>query len=233
MLLANHALYIYGYNSMSKVYFQSLGIDSRKIIVLNNTIDTRKILKYSNDIVPNELKEQSAKGYIFFIFVGSLLRSKKIESMAELLKMLGENYYLIIVGEGTEQYKSELIDSFKGTNHVFVGYKKPEYLFPYYCIASFSILPGLGGLSINQSMAFGVPVICHSADGAEKDLVINNETGYIYKDLVDAKNFIVSKTREDWKEMGIKSRAYLYENHSIESMMDKFVHYINISISNN
>ena len=37
--------------------------------------------------------------------------------------------------------------------NIFLGYKKPEELLPYYNISSFCILPGLGGLSINQAMA--------------------------------------------------------------------------------
>ncbi len=122
--------------------------------------------------------EKQKNEYIFFIYVGTLLKSKNIESMSELLRMLGDKYYLIIVGDGNPKYKIELEKVFEGTNHIFVGYKRLEQLLSYYELASFSILPGLGGLSINQSMAFRVPVICSGADGAEKDLIITGETGY-------------------------------------------------------
>lgn len=231
-LLLKHSLYIYGYNSQSKMYFKELGIDDGKLIILNNTIDTRKIRSIKSEsvpLVPHELLKQSKGEYIFLIFVGTLLRSKNIESMSQLLRMLGEKYYLIIVGDGTTQYKAELEKTFEGTNHVFVGYKKLEQMMPYYHLAIFSILPGLGGLSINQSMAFGIPVICSGADGAEKDLVIKDETGYIYNGLNDAYNYIVSKTLEDWKEMGRKSESFLYSNHSVESMMNKFIHHTGIN----
>ena len=230
-IILKHSYYIYGYNSQSKVYFNSLGIDNNKIIILNNTIDTRKIKNLksgkSNEY-PLELQEKSTSGYIFLIFVGTLLRSKNIESMSELLRMLGEKYYLIIVGGGDSEYRAELEEIFKGTNHIFIGYKKQEQLNSYYKLASFSILPGLGGLSINQSMAFGVPVICSGADGAEKDLVIADETGYIYKDLNDAYEYIVSKNSDDWRRMGLNSESFIYSNHSVESMMNKFIHYTNI-----
>jgi len=230
--LLKHSLYIYGYNSQSKKYFKGLGIDESKLIILNNTNDTRKIKSIKSDSfceIPIELRKQSEVGYTFLIFVGTLLPSKNIESMAELLRMLGEKYYLIIVGDGKSKYKSELEAIFEGTNHIFVGYKKLDQLQPYYQLANFSILPGLGGLSINQSMAFGVPVICNSADGAEKDLVIEGETGYIYKDLFDAYNYIFSKTLDDWNEMGRKSESFIFSNHSVESMMNKFIHYTNIA----
>ncbi|MGA2408205.1 MAG: glycosyltransferase [Bacteroidales bacterium] len=230
--LLKQAYYIYVYNTQSTTYFKSLGIEQCKLIVLNNTIDTRKIKKIKSTYIshiPPELLEPSKKGYTFLIFVGALIKNKNIESLPELMKKLGDDYFLIIVGDGCQSYKTELLKLFMGTNHVFVGYKKNEQLATYYNLASFSILPGLGGLSINQSMAFGVPVICKSADGAEKDLVIYNETGYIYKDLPDAYNYIVSKTNEDWKAMGQKAELFLYTNHSMESMMEKFIFYSKIN----
>ncbi len=229
--LLEHAYYICGYNSQSKEYFRSLGIQEFKIVVLNNTIDTRKIKKIKSTgipQIPSELLEQAKRKYTFLIFVGTLLRSKNIEALPELMRLLGDRYYLIIAGDGSQSYKSELEKLFDGTNHIFVGYKRIEQLLDYYAISSFSILPGLGGLSINQSMAYGVPVICSGADGAEKDLVIENETGYIYKDLKDAYNYIVSKDHTDWAEMGKKAESFLYTSHSLESMMDKLIFYCSI-----
>jgi glycosyltransferase involved in cell wall biosynthesis len=226
--LLKNAFLVYGYNSQSKKYFCSLGIQEDKIIILNNTIDTRKIERIKSahtPAIPSELSEEVKKGYIFLIFVGSLLRSKNIEDLPELMKLLGDRYFLIIVGDGEQSYKSELDELFKGTNHIFVGYKRMEQLYDYYAISSFSILPGLGGLSINQSMAYGVPVICSFADGAEKDLVIENETGYIYEDLKDACDYIISKDRNDWSLMGKKAESFLYSNHSVEKMMDKLIYY--------
>jgi glycosyltransferase involved in cell wall biosynthesis len=227
-LILKHASLIYGYNSQSKKYFKSIGFDESKLVILNNTIDTRKIRKLRAEItqeIPSELMKQSKEGYLFFIFVGTLLKSKNIETLTELLGQLGKGYFLMIVGDGDAEYKAELQVMFEGTNHIFVGYRKLEQLIPYYKLASFSILPGLGGLSINQSMAFGVPVICSGADGAEMDLVIADETGYIYKDLNDACNFIKSKSPEDWKRMGKKCETFLYTFHNIETMMDKFVYH--------
>lgn len=229
--LLKHSHFVYGYNSQSKKYFCSLGIPENKIIVVNNTIDTRKIkkIKSSNTPkIPPELIEQTKKGYTFMIFVGSLLRSKNIEALSELMRLLGKSYYLIIAGDGNQTYKSELEKLFDGTNHIFVGYKRIEQLIDYYAISSFSILPGLGGLSINQSMAYGVPVVCSCADGTEKDLVIENETGYIYRDMKDAYNYIVSKDHADWSAMGEKAESFLNSNHSVERMMDKIIHYCSI-----
>jgi len=74
-------------------------------------------------------------------------------------------------------------------------------------------------------MAFGVPVVCKSADGAEKDLVINDETGYIYNDLNDACRYIKEKSITDWATMGKKAEELLYNEHNVESMMERFLFY--------
>lgn len=229
VFLLERALYIYGYNSQSKDYFMSLGINESKLVILNNTIDTRKIKMSRSDFIPHypeEFTDHINKGYTFLIFVGALVRSKNIEDCAELMRILGDKYFLIIVGDGNPEYRTELAKTFEGTNHSFVGYKKNEQLLPYYELSSFSLLPGLGGLSINQSMAFGVPVLCKSADGAERDLIINDFTGYIYKDLNDASIYIKSKIPQDWKEMGHNAEVYLNSEYSVESMMDRFISFL-------
>jgi glycosyltransferase involved in cell wall biosynthesis len=228
--ILKNASFVFGYNTQSKSYFESLGIESEKIIVLNNTIDTRKIESLKKKyipFVPEELKPFTGNGFTFMIFVGALARTKNIEALALLLKALGPEYFLIIIGDGPKEYVDELAECFKGTNHVFAGYKKNEQLFPYYGMASFAVLPGLGGLSINQAMAFGVPVVCKSADGAEKDLVRNDETGYIYNDIDDACRYIKSKSSKEWKEMGENAGHLLYAEHNVESMMERFLLYCN------
>jgi glycosyltransferase involved in cell wall biosynthesis len=227
--LLKHSYLIYGYNTLSKEYFKSIGIDENKIVVLNNTIDTRKIKKIKSagaPTFPEELKEQSESEYTFLLFVGALAKSKNIEALVDLMKMLGKGYFLILVGDGPKAYREELESLFAATNHCFVGYKKNEQLLPYYNLASLAVLPGLGGLSINQAMAFGVPVVCRSADGAEKDLVLKDETGYIFSNNEDAYKYITSKSKTDWDLMGRKAESFLYANHSVESMMDKFILYL-------
>jgi glycosyltransferase involved in cell wall biosynthesis len=43
------------------------------------------------------------------------------------------------------------------------------------------ILAGMGGLSINEAMAFGKPVICSICDGTEKRLVREGYNGLYFK----------------------------------------------------
>ena len=61
------------------------------------------------------------------------------------------------------------------------------------------------------------------ADGAEKDLVINNKTGYIYSNLNEASEYIRNKSKSEWKTMGAEAEKLIYSEHSLESMTEKFL----------
>ncbi len=224
--IANRAKLIYGYNSSSKKYFESLGIPSNKIVVLNNTADTptlKKVIENSSKELPEDMAKQYDPNKKYIIFVGSLLPTKRIEDFAEIMTKLKGEYTLLIVGSGKEEYTQSLKELFKDIDCIFLGYKKPEELLPYYSIASFCILPGLGGLSINQAMAYGLPVLCTHADGAEDDVVKNDVTGYIYKDIDDALRYIHSKTDDDWKRMGKNASNLMFGEFSLEKECERFI----------
>lgn len=224
--IANRAKLIYGYNSSSKKYFESIGIPSEKIVVLNNTADTpmlKKVIESSSKELPEDMARVYDPNKKYVIFVGSLLPTKRIEDFAEIMAKLKGEYVLLIVGSGKEEYTQKLKELFRDIDCIFFGYKKPEELLPYYNISSFCILPGLGGLSINQAMAYGLPVLCTHADGAEEDVVRNDETGYIYKDIDDAIRYIHSKSDEDWKRMGSNASELMYGEFSLEKECERFI----------
>lgn len=222
----NGAALLFGYNTSSKKYFESLGMPSEKIVVLNNTADTvliKKVIENSSKELPEDMAMRYDPNKKYIIFVGTLLPTKRIEDFAEIMAKLKGEYTLLIVGSGTEEYTQSLKELFKDVDCIFLGYKKPEELLPYYSIASFSILPGLGGLSINQAMAYGLPVLCTHADGAEDDVVIEDETGYIYSDIDDAVRYIHLKTDEDWKRMGENAAKLMYGEFSIEKECERII----------
>ncbi|MFX7690329.1 glycosyltransferase family 4 protein, partial [Acinetobacter baumannii] len=49
---------------------------------------------------------------------------------------------------------------------------------PYFDAAEVYLLPGTGGLGINEAMAHSLPIISGFADGSADDLVVDGENGY-------------------------------------------------------
>ena len=47
--------------------------------------------------------------------------------------------------------------------------------------SSLYVLAGMGGLSINDAMTYGLPVVCSVCDSTEKDLVTDGVNGLFFK----------------------------------------------------
>jgi glycosyltransferase involved in cell wall biosynthesis len=58
--------------------------------------------------------------------------------------------------------------------------------------ADLFVLPGPGGLSINQAMAYGLPVVVWGGDGTERDLLQAGEAGFV----VDSYTDLLARTEE-------------------------------------
>lgn len=218
--ILSDAKYVYVYNSVGKSYFSSI-VSPEKIINLRNTVDTNLIssLKKQNGIEEEVLIQKVSNFSQTILYVGAINEHKNLESLKDVLLGLNGGYCLIIVGGGIKQYIDKLRKYIGFENKVFFeGYKKLTELPPYYKVADFVILPGLGGLSINQAMAFGKPVVCSKADGGEKELVKNDETGFIYSNVAEAVAYINAQSPKSWVAMGRVAEELIYQNYSIDNM---------------
>jgi glycosyltransferase involved in cell wall biosynthesis len=223
--ILNDARYVYVYNAVGKVYFSAF-IASEKIINLRNTVDTTTILELKKKHLHQELtKDKRFSNYSYItLYVGALNEHKKLESLKDIFQQLPDDYCLIIVGGGDNNYIESLRHYLGFSDRIyFEGYKKITELPIYYHVADFVILPGLGGLSINQAMAFNKPVVCNIADGGEKELVKNNDTGFIYSNVSEAASFIESKSKSDWRTMGENAERLVYKHYSINNMVVNFL----------
>ena len=216
---------VYVYNSAGKSYFSSL-IAIEKIVNLRNTVDTNLILrlKEQKEKESTLIGQKTAKFSQTILYVGAVNEHKKLESLKDILLGLSKDCCLIVVGGGDSKYIDELREYLGFESSVFFeGYKKISELPAYYKAADFVILPGLGGLSINQAMAFGKPVVCCIADGGEKELVKNYDTGFIYSHTDEAITFINSQTSSTWRAMGKNAEKLIYQDYSMDNMVNNFL----------
>ena len=78
---------------------------------------------------------------------------------------------LVIVGDGPERAKLESLAKEVYPSAEFVGTKHGAELTPYFAEADLFVLPGTGGLAVQEAMAHGLPVIVAKGDGTQDDLV--------------------------------------------------------------
>ncbi len=113
------------------------------------------------------------------LYVGRLQTRKRLDSLIKICSQLPENIQprLWIIGEGEIRPDLEKLASDIYPQTKFFGAKFDQELTTIYQQADLFILPGTGGLAVQQAMSFGLPVIVAEGDGTQSDLV-NESTGW-------------------------------------------------------
>ena len=219
----------------------SYGVDREKIFVTTNSPDTDLILEATVEIetLPPILEENPFR----IVHIGRLVKWKKTHQLiqaVQLLKVKFPEIELLIIGKGKEQVVLEALAGELGVReHVkFIGgVYDNETLGRYLKVSSVYVLAGMGGLSINQAMAFGKPVICSTADGTEKRLVKNKFNGYYFKDddindLAEKIKLIISNN-ELRRLMGENSLNIIKKDVNVHKVISEYVAAFNFVSGNN
>lgn len=160
--------------------FVHKGIDPINLYVANNTFEVGERIRSF---------EYPAKTSI--LFVGSLDERKQndilLKSFSEVLDKIPSVITLTIVGDGVQkEILEKLANELKlGDRIDFVGkVTNTRHLMDYYKKAIFSISFGQAGLSVLQSMGYGVPFLTkeNAISGGEKSNIKNGYNGILCKD---------------------------------------------------
>jgi glycosyltransferase involved in cell wall biosynthesis len=160
-----------------------------------------------------------------------LIERKKVDVLIKAFGQIARSYqdvHLVIVGGGNErQSLEELAKSLNIPRIIFVGSKTTD-VYEYFAMCNVFVLPGLGGLAINDAMVCRKPVICGCADGSEKDLIEDGVTGYIIPDAMFGEDILAAKILSiigDEKvnaEMGERAHLRYMERATFEGMVNNF-----------
>ena len=227
------AKYCLAYSDFSAKYFSSITAP-HKVKVVPNSIDNEAIEKEIGRITDEdkdllckelEISEES----IVLLFVGALETNKRLDIFLEALKTLNERGYNIealIIGSGNaEAYYREYAKNLNLSNCQFLG-KIVKGVNKYFQIADIFVLPGRGGLAINQALINGLPVICNTpADGTELDMIQDGENGFLIESmntpkLIDALERTIENKR--YISMGKNARTIVEKKYNINVMLDVF-----------
>lgn len=178
------ALFVGHYNYE---YYITFGLQDNQLVYAPHAIDNQRFLQ------EDEIKEGKAKIWkkelgipeknTVFLFAGKLYDVKAPERLLENFKQLqNPNTSLIFIGEGA--LRPHLENNARGLKNVyFTGFINQEKMPVAYKLGDFFILPSLSetwGLSVNEAMACGRPVIISDRVGCAPDLVKDGETGYVF-----------------------------------------------------
>ena len=132
---------------------------------------------------------------------------------------------LVVVGDGPERSALEHLASDIYPQAEFIGEKRGADLEPYWAQADLFVLPGTGGLAVQEAMAHGLPVMVAEADGTQADLV-RDENGWTL--LPGDEEDLTSRLAEALsdagrlREKGRASYRIVAEEINLENMVEVF-----------
>lgn len=211
--------------------FGSYGVPRKKIFITYNSPDTDFYFSIKSKI-ENEPPIFPVNKFRI-IHLSRLVEWKRVDMLVEAVAHLKKEFpeiELIVVGDGPE--KENLIrqakdigvqDSIKFMGGVY----DPELFGRYIMASSVYVLAGMGGLSINDAMIFGLPVICSVCDGTEKYLVRDGYNGFFFKDgdqqdLEDKIRYVLNNP-ELCKQMGENSVKIIKNEINIQRVVQGYV----------
>lgn len=215
------------YSSWPIEKYISGGIPPDKLFVAHNSVS----VAYSG----YEKKEGQ-----YFIFVGSLHERKNIEEILRAIWILKKRDIMVdfkIIGDGYHKDRLiELVNRLGISSQVdFVGSIRGSDLGDYFTHAIAAVSPGQAGLSVLESMAYGVPFISKSdaITGGELFNIIDGYNGYYYIGdelvLADLMERLFSNP-DMQRQLSLNAMEHYIRNRTVEHMVDVFmdaIEYVN------
>ena len=160
------------------------------------------------------------------LFVGRLQERKRLDLLLRACGQLTPRPELVIVGDGPARPQLERLARRVYPSAQWKGSVQGEALDRLFRQAELFVLPGTGGLAVQQAMAHGLPVVVAEGDGTQRDLV-SGENGWLVPAgdlaaLTDALRAALSNP-ERLKEMGAASHRIVSGRVNIQAMVDTFL----------
>lgn len=219
------------YSTAAYDILPSYGVRKEQIYVTYNSTDTEALLKEKESVLaaPPILPPTGRR----LLHIGRLVKWKRVDLLIDAFHKVSANYpdaELVIIGDGPELNNlKQQATTLQLTNKIhFIGaVYDPKELGAYMNESSIYVLAGMGGLSINDAMTYGMPVLCSVCDSTERDLVIDGKNGYFFKD--GDSNSLAEKIKkmlespERCKEMGKESQRIIREKINIETVSEHYL----------
>ena len=203
--------------------YAALGFPREKIFVAHNSVSSAPTLPMPSRPSTFDLRPT-------LLFVGRLQARKRVDSLLRACAEMESQPRLLLVGDGPERESLEILAKEVYPSAEFVGAKHGAELKPYFEQADLFVLPGTGGLAVQEAMSYGLPVIVAKGDGTQDDLVRAGNGWQIEPENYDALVITMKNALSDMarlREMGMESFRIVSEEINIEKMAETFVKALN------
>jgi glycosyltransferase involved in cell wall biosynthesis len=203
--------------------YAALGFPADKIFVAPNAAASRPG-------APMPRRSSVFDGHPSVLFVGRLQKRKRVDDLLQACASLPGvlQPHLVIVGDGPERSSLESLAKSIYPSSEFTGEMHGAELASCFSAADLFVLPGTGGLAVQEAMSYGLPVIMGQGDGTNDDLV-RPANGWQLQDPQSLANALrealsdVSRLRM----MGAESYRIVSEEINLERMVEVFIQALN------
>jgi glycosyltransferase involved in cell wall biosynthesis len=203
----------------SKIQIAYNGID------LNNysNLDCSSSMFSTNNIPPN---------IPIVLYVGGFGKDKNVELLIKAWSILSKQEVvaanLVLLGNGpTFNYCKKLAEGYAINKEVHFLGRIENNLATYFEKCTAVVLPGTGGLVINEALFFERPVVLTKADGTEADLILNGFNGLYFQQnnahsLCESLKEIIIR-REYFRNNAVSSKSLITQRSNVECMVETFI----------
>jgi glycosyltransferase involved in cell wall biosynthesis len=205
--------------------FAALGFPADKIFVAPNAAAARPSQPFPSRPTKND-------GKLNVLFVGRLQARKRVDLLLQACASLPPGFqpHLAIVGDGPERNALEVLAGSIYPSAEFPGAKHGAELETYFSAADIFVLPGTGGLAVQEAMSHGLPIIMGQGDGTNDDLVRPGNGWQIQPDDLYTLTTTLRLALMDQprlRTMGRESYRIVREEINLEKMVGVFVEALN------
>jgi len=151
------------------------------------------------EAVKRRIECRCRESVIRLVSIGAFKAQKRFDVLLKAISELSDiNLELHLIGDGLLRNELQLQCADLGLqNRVFFhgalyGGDEKARIFRE---CHLGVMPGRGGLAIQEMMAHGIPVVSGLADGTERDLICNGRNGYLVDDFLTSED-IALRIRE-------------------------------------
>ncbi len=209
------------YSQRGAAEYAATGFPPDRIFVARNAVSGRPTAP-----IPERPQEFNEKPIL--LFVGRLQPRKRIDNLLQACAALpaGLQPQLWIVGDGPAKNEFETLAQQVYPAAKFFGALHGSELDRIFNQADLFVLPGAGGLAVQQAMAHGLPVIVAQGDGTQDDLVRPENGWSITPGDLLALQHVLHQALQDaahLRQMGAESYRIVAQEINLERMVADFL----------